>query len=285
MLDYTLVNDQYFQKQQGFLFSFFLISLNLFSPIIIFVLYVLLRQKRKISFLSITTILFLIEIILLIIISLKISRRLVLVSIIVGIIIYEIQNLKSLNLRFLLKSFLFLSVFFILVDEVFKSRNPLVLYSKVLHNDYLAPSKILFTAIAYNIVDPVEVIKSNFFNSLIMFHYPYLWEIVLEESRIASSAIYILSEGYLFLGSLGFIYNGLIIFCGIGFWRSMALSNNKNYNNFILGLFGISLVAITRGQSCYFFKYFYFYFLQGVFLYYLATGLIPKPYNFLKFLK
>ena len=47
------------------------------------------------------------------------------------------------------------------------------LSAAILLQDYYLPSHTLFLSMQYNIIDPVEVIKSNAANSLVLLEYPF----------------------------------------------------------------------------------------------------------------
>ena len=52
--------------------------------------------------------------------------------------------------------------------------------AQILKQDYFNPSHTLFVSMANNIIDPLEVIKSNAANALVMLNYPHLTTTVLE---------------------------------------------------------------------------------------------------------
>ena len=78
------------------------------------------------------------------------------------------------------------------------------------------------------------------------------------------------------MGWLGFLYNGLVVFAGMMLWRLMANSNCKYYNLFMIALVSTQIVNITRGQSSYFVKDIYMFFIPAMALFFLATGLRPR---------
>ena len=152
----------------------------------------------------------------------------------------------------------------------------------ILFKDYFAPGHILIAAMHYNFVDPVNVVLSNFYNSLILMDYPYLQTAVGDSlvegssSRSTGFAMYIFSEGYMFAGWLGFIYNGVVVSSGIVLWRWFSRSDNIFYNAFIIGLTASQLANIARSQSSYFVKDMYMVFMFSVVLYFVMTGIGPK---------
>lgn len=152
------------------------------------------------------------------------------------------------------------------------------LSQRLLVKDYYPPAHMLFAAAAYNEVDPYEVIASNSANAAVMFGYPYLQETVTNlfrpdlATRSVGYAFYVLTEGFMFMGYWGFIYNGLILTVALTFWRRLASSDSEEFNQLLLGLFGCMLVNVVRGQSSYFIKYLYTFVLPNTLLYLSLTG-------------
>jgi len=152
------------------------------------------------------------------------------------------------------------------------------LLTSILLKDYYAPAHMLFAAVHFSYVDPLEVLSSNFKNALILFKYPYLQYAVSElfrpglTTRSSSYAFYLFTEGYLVMGMFGFIYNAFIVMTGLSLWRRLAMSNSKTFNLFLLGLMGCMLINLVRGQSSYFIKYLYTFVLPGVLFYLPLAG-------------
>lgn len=153
--------------------------------------------------------------------------------------------------------------------------------ASILFKDYYAPAHILIAAMALDYVDPVEVMVSNSANALILLKQPYLQTTVMElfipgvATRSASYAFYVFSEGYIVMGWFGFLYNGIVVFFGVSLWRLLANSSNRYYNLFMFGLLATQLVNIARGQTSYFVKDIYLFFIPAMLLFFLATGLRP----------
>jgi hypothetical protein len=151
----------------------------------------------------------------------------------------------------------------------------------ILYKDYYMPSHILLASMAFDFVDPMEVLRSNFFNALVQFDYPFLQMTVgdmfspVASTRSASFAFYIFSEGYIAAGWAGFLYNGLVVGGGTLLWRRLASSANAGYGLFVLALVSTQAANIVRSQSSYFIKDIYMMFLPPAALFFLATGLRP----------
>ncbi|MGN6263110.1 MAG: hypothetical protein ACTHNO_20440 [Ralstonia sp.] len=152
------------------------------------------------------------------------------------------------------------------------------LSQRLLVKDYYPPAHMLFAAAAYDEIDPYEVIASNSANAAVMFGYPYLQETITNlfrpglATRSVGYAFYILTEGFLFMGYWGFIYNGLVLTAALALWRRLASSNSREFNLLLLGLFGCMLVNLVRGQSSYFVKYLYTFVLPNALLYLSLVG-------------
>lgn len=134
---------------------------------------------------------------------------------------------------------------------------------RIFHNDYYAPAHMLFAAIAYDFVRPMEVIKSNSANAFILLNYPYLHETVTDlfrlnvANRAQGYAFYIFTEGWMAFGKLGFIYNWIIPTAGLMLWRNIARTNNPLINNVIIAVMACMMINLVRSQSSFFIKYIY----------------------------
>ncbi|MFP6844057.1 MAG: hypothetical protein VB958_02460, partial [Thalassolituus sp.] len=148
----------------------------------------------------------------------------------------------------------------------------------VIVKDYFAPLHILFATMHYELVDPLNVMKSNFYNTFVMMGYPYLQtgvgNILLEgsSSRSTGYAMHIFSEGYMFCGWLGLIYNCVVVTTGILIWRSLSLSSSFRFNCFAIGLVAMQFANVSRGQSMYFIKDIYMIFIPAIVLYFSISG-------------
>lgn len=206
----------------------------------------------------------------------KLGNRTDILALIFGIIIFEIiarrTSLKKIS------TIVLISLIILTTIESFRyeDTNARVEYDflpKILMQDYYAPAHVLFTAMNYKFVDPVEVLLSNAANSLIMLDYPLLQLPVLDlilpntMTRSSSYAFYTFSEGYLFMGYYGFIYNGIVLILLLTLWRSLAKTNDSEFNEVMLPLLSTMIVNLVRGQSSYFIKYLYTFVIPGIILY------------------
>jgi hypothetical protein len=113
---------------------------------------------------------------------------------------------------------------------------------------------------------------------LILFSHPYLQSTITElfnpgvASRSAGYAFFVFTEGYLFLGLAGFLYNGVVLMLGWALWRKLARTSSREFNLFLLALMGCMIVNLVRGQTSYFIKYLYTFVLPGALLYAALAG-------------
>ena len=152
------------------------------------------------------------------------------------------------------------------------------LTSAILLQDYYLPSHTLFVSMYYNIIDPIEVAKSNFANSLILFEYPFLTTTILDRGlgidneRGVGWAYHYFVEGYNALGLFGVFYNALFWNLGMILWVSLAQSNNKRHNTAMFGISALVLVTIVRGQTATFIKFYWLVLLPALVLLLLANN-------------
>lgn len=207
----------------------------------------------------------------------KLGNRTDLVALTLGIIAYETAN-SRIDAKFMIRcaiALLFV-LLLLLAVEVGRTQNEQEatgLTVALLTKDYYAPAHMLFAAMSFDFIQPLEVIKSNTANALIKLDVPYLQATITElfrpdvATRSAGYAFYVFTEGYMFMGQLGFIYNATIPALGLIFWRKIASSNSRNFNLFMLALLGSMIVNVVRGQTSYFLKYLYTFALPGTLLY------------------
>jgi hypothetical protein len=209
-----------------------------------------------------------------------------------GLAIGTLEYLKARSAGMSLKKIFSVVVIFVagifvlsLLEDARNLGRPGSGVERLVNQDYFSPSHILITAMANEYSDILEVLSSNVANSLVLLSHPYLQQTVMDlfipgiASRSQGYAFYILAEGYLAFGNLGFIYNGLVVALGVALWRKLASSNNGVFNMFLFALIATQFANVVRGQSSYFVKDLYVFFLPAMILFYLATGLRPKIWS------
>lgn len=291
-INYDNASNEIYQVEMGFLYIIFGILFKL-SVVVNLILYFLYRVRSetapKINRHAILFFLVL-GITLFVMISLKIGSRTDLLALTVSIVVIELYDSKK-RVAHRTNKWLWFKIS--MLSIVTFSTLTLIEYTRgagaemgtlpemILLKDYYAPYHILIAAMAYEYVNPLEVIISNGANALILLKQPYLQATVADifnpglSTRSASYAFYIFSEGFIFMGFFGFLYNGFIIFGGLAIWRAMANSNYNYYNHFMTGLISTQIVHIARNQSSYFLKDIYTYFIPAMLMFFLATGWRP----------
>ena len=152
---------------------------------------------------------------------------------------------------------------------------------RLLGKDYNGPIQMFFTAVRFEYINPLEVVKSNVCNSLVRMNYPYLQYGLTEmidpgvATRSAGYAFYSMTEGFLFMGYWGILYNGFVFAFWIYIWWKIASTNDKEYNTVVLGCMGAQMINLVRGQTSYFIKYFYLGIIFQIVLYVFLTGKRP----------
>lgn len=291
ILNYSSASDIDFAKSQGMSYTVFMIVFK-FMKFISVIVYASARFGRKKS-INITVnyktllLLFIFNTTLFLIISVKSGNRTDIVALILGILIIEHQI--GLNFKRIISIGCFILGVLFLMNFIEENRSEssfeLNFFQKLILQDYHAPAHILYAAMAYNYISPSTVLLSNVCNALILLDYPYLQAFVMElfrpgiATRSASYAFYLFSEGFIFMGYYGFIYNAIVSFIYISFWHQLKNSSNKYYNIILLSVMSMMFANIVRGQSSYFIKYFYTNFLFCFGLIYFLTGLKPTLFR------
>jgi hypothetical protein len=276
---YTVQDEDFRIDKFGFIIFIFLFK---FFVVVNVVLYAIIRDRLGHYFRVIYIALSLVYAVLFFVIALKLGNRTDILALSLGIFTYHLYRDKFNYIRILkiFFSFLIIGTIFYIIEMTRYEDNTTQLdfWGGIIAKDWYAPAHILFAAVRYGVIDPVEVLLSNSSNALVMIRYPYLQNLVTEifnpgvATRSAGYAFYILTEGYMVLGNFGFIYNSFLILFGWAMWRKFASTENKCFNNLLLGLMGCMLVNLVRGQSSYFIKYFYTFVIPGAFLYSVLSG-------------
>lgn len=140
----------------------------------------------------------------------------------------------------------------------------------LLLQDYYLPSHTLFVSMHYNIIDPVEVLKSNFANSLVTLKYPFLTTTILnrafgtESERGVGWAYHYFVEGYNALGFFGIFYNALLWNLGMLLWIKLAQSNNERHNKAMLAISLLVIISVMKSQTSAFIQFYWLILLPGL---------------------
>ena len=149
----------------------------------------------------------------------------------------------------------------------------------LLKQDYLAPAYNIVGVQAKKYVDPIAVVSSN-----IQKIFPALggeWLYILVAPKIfqidftasQSAGFHPFTEGYMFGGFFGFIYNGIVIGSLLLLWNRFMSTNNKAFNRFMFALMGCLFFSLIRAQSINFIRFIYLDFLPAAFIYSILSNI------------
>ena len=122
----------------------------------------------------------------------------------------------------------------------------------------------------YNIIDPVEDIKSNPANSLDLLEYPFLTTTILErgfgtkEDRGVGWGYHYFVEGYNAMGMFGIFYNALFWNLGMILWIRLTQSNDRNYNRSMLAILVLLITLTMKSQTSAFIQFYWLILLPGL---------------------
>tara|TARA_B110001450_G_scaffold219842_1_gene214998 strand:- start:7260 stop:8519 length:1260 start_codon:yes stop_codon:yes gene_type:complete len=148
----------------------------------------------------------------------------------------------------------------------------------IILQDWFLPSHTLFISMHYKIIDPIEVFKSNFFNSMVKFKYPFLSTRIVQrvtgskDDRGAGWSYHYFIEGYNAVGLLGIFYNALFWNLGMLLWIRLSQSNNRRHNKAMSSIFALIIVLVMRSQTSAFIQFYWLILLPGLGLLLLANN-------------
>lgn len=128
-------------------------------------------------------------------------------------------------------------------------------FENILLQDYYVPSHTLFISMNHKIIDPIEVVKSNFANSLVYFNYPFLTNTILlrglgiDNDRGVGWSYHYFIEGYNALGLLGVFYNALFWNLCMALWIRLSRSNNSRHNKAMFAISALMIVSTMKSQN------------------------------------
>lgn len=133
----------------------------------------------------------------------------------------------------------------------------------ILMQDYFLPSHTLFISMKYDIIDPIEVLKSNAANALVTLNYPFLTNTILyrglgiKNDRGVGWAYQYFVEGYNALGFFGIFYNALFWNLGMILFSRLAKSNSHHHNKVMIAISALIISSAMKGQTGLFLKYYW----------------------------
>lgn len=234
-------------------------------------------EKKEMKFVSFLKILYLI---LFFYFSLKSGDKSNLFSLLLVYLVMSMKNIK-INMKKTFKigiGIFAIYIFVLYVGE--KTRIATSEYSsiflKFFFNKALCATAIpLLAVIKFNYINPLEVITSNILKSIIFIPYHYLYMTI---GPMFSYGIFDnshsfgwtpITEGYMFAGIFGFIYNGLVFGYLTILWDKLInKSNDEVLNTFLMGVCVNIILPVTRGSgSVWYIRYLYLNLLPAYILY------------------
>ena len=193
-------------------------------------------------------------------------------------LVFFLLSYKRLKFKEIFKYLFFVFVFFIFMYYIQITRDAYISSSdtfieNILRQDYYWPTQMLPVVINFNYINPVELLTANILKSIIFVDYQYIHVTVgnLFASGIVTGAqgygFYIFTEGYIFSGISGFLYNGILIPLLLIFWFKIGYSYDKFYSLAISSIMISDFINIIRGGSLYFIRNFYTIIIPVIILY------------------
>ena len=253
----------------------------------IIILYYFIRSRESVSIKYLFTyLIFALSIGTFLAYGVKSGNRHILLQIVLGIVFIEIE-LKKLNRRTLLIYVGLLLLVFMSFQSLRIARNRHLVemsfsIENLLSNDYYPPAHVMYSAIRYEYVEPMEVLRSNLANSFVGLGVDYLQASIMKLivsiriSRSASYAFYVFTEGFMFMGKWGFLYNGFVPGLLLYVWRRITNVKDKDYSMVLSAILVCYSIDFVRGQTSYFVRYLWLYLVPNMILYALLTGVKKK---------
>jgi hypothetical protein len=290
-LNYQNAGDEFFAKDEGFFYFIFEIFFKLLAPLcaMSYAQWRLKAHYSEISFLSKGMLLLQVCVLatFLSLIAWRLGSRTDLLAFLMAISFFEIR--MGISFKKIAILLITLSLAAAALDYLSKARSGFAdpafdrpFSERIVYNDYYPPAHLLYAAIANHYIEPGKVVSSDACNTLILLKYPYLQYFVTElfnpglTTRSSSYAFYLFTEGYVFMGMFGFIYNALALITGLSVWFYLQSSRNNYYNLVIFCVIISQCANVARSQSSYFYKDLYMMFLPIFIMFYLSSGLRPS---------
>lgn len=148
--------------------------------------------------------------------------------------------------------------------------NALPISEQILLQDYYAPSHTLFVSMYYDMIDPVEVIKSNVCNAILGVHYPPLTNTIVARvkgetlERGVGWSYHFFVQGYNFMGFMGFLYNGILWNILLRIWFLFVRTDNVLFRRTMYALLIFCATLAMRNQTAQFIRSIYLNFIPGM---------------------
>ena len=208
--------------------------------------------------------------------------RSVIVLCFVGWFVYYFYN-RPLNYKSVRKMIplIVIAMVYLFAVRIFRSHNTMSYdpVKTILQDDYAYPGFTLMAAINDAFIHPLAVIRSFITKGSVVLHGEYLYWVLYKaefpayiQQAISTGAnpgigFHLFTEGYIFAGFLGFLYNGFFISILLRFWRHFYTTEDEQTNIVIASIAAGIFVIGVRSESAYFVRNFIFYMLPAIILY------------------
>jgi len=133
------------------------------------------------------------------------------------------------------------------------------------------PAVKVLNTMEHNIIFPKKVLEFNLACLVPFIEHSSLGSIlsrIIDPGGRQGYGYYILTEGYNFVGFVGFVYVAFVFVVGLCLLESFFTdTNDVLFSAYLYAIIAFVLVDIVRGQSVAFLKGLYLYFLPAIFLF------------------
>lgn len=214
------------------------------------------------------------------------DRSVILLCIVGGFVSYFYDKPFGISSLRKMIPIILIGVFYLFFIRNYRSGNAIHYdYVKtILQDDYAYPGMTILAAMEKGFVHPIEVMKSFIAKSSVIIPGKYLYWKLYEsmfpkyiEQSISTGAnagigFHLFTEGYIFAGDLGFIYNGLFISILLRFWRHFYSTNDEQTNIILAAIASGIFVIGVRSETAYFIRNFIFYMFPAIMMCLLVCG-------------
>jgi len=189
----------------------------------------------------------------------KYARKLIFISLCALPFLYGLLALESARQRYNPITMGILAETMVSSERMFGTEGGMA--EQMIGQDYYWPSTLLMTAMYYDVVDPLEVVKSNGANALAGLQYPYLTQTLAAKAvgrmgfgRVGGFAFHLFIEGWMVAGWFGIVYNAVAFNAGLALCRSLTRTSVLSVNRLLTAQMAIVLPSMMRMQSSVFVK-------------------------------
>lgn len=154
----------------------------------------------------------------------------------------------------------------------------------ILQDDYAFPAMTLIGSMCERFINPFIVIKCFITKGLFVLPGKYLYYVLYEtvfpqfiQQALSTGTnvgigFYIFTEGYVFAGIFGVIYNGFVISLYMRIWKILRDTNDQQTNTTIASIMMGVLVLMVRTETVYFIRNFVLFLIPAIIMYSVICG-------------